>query len=76
MTLLLGEAEEPPSRQTATSSKLPKHIPINVLSPGMAQLPAAALSARAERFPVGPLSRAFRKRFFPEATSTEWNYWR
>ena len=76
MTLLLGEAEEPPSRQTATSSKLPKHIPINLLSPGMAQSPAAALAARAERFPVGPLSRAFRRRFFPEATSSEWNDWR
>ena len=75
MTLLLGEAEEPPSRQTATSSKLPRHIPINLLSPGTA-LPASALAARAERFPVGPLSRAFRRRFFPEATSSEWNDWR
>jgi lysine 2,3-aminomutase len=30
----------------------------------------------AERFPQGDGARAFRRRFFPEATSPEWNDWR
>ncbi|MGA8433814.1 MAG: KamA family radical SAM protein [Methyloceanibacter sp.] len=35
-----------------------------------------ALSARLERFPVGPVTRAFRKRYFPEVELAEWNDWR
>ncbi|MGF1593799.1 MAG: KamA family radical SAM protein [Kiloniellaceae bacterium] len=31
---------------------------------------------RGERFPHPPDSRAFRRRFFPEATPEEWNDWR
>ena len=31
---------------------------------------------RLERFPVGPLTRAFRKRFYPEIEAAQWNDWR
>ncbi|MGD1876428.1 MAG: KamA family radical SAM protein [Kiloniellaceae bacterium] len=31
---------------------------------------------RTERFPSGPDSRTFRRRFFPEASPEEWNDWR
>ena len=31
---------------------------------------------RLERFPVGPATRAFRKRFYPEVELAEWNDWR
>ncbi|WP_317054856.1 KamA family radical SAM protein [Roseovarius rhodophyticola] len=32
--------------------------------------------ARAERFPIGPETGAFRRRFFPDATLADWNDWR
>ena len=73
--LLLGEAEEPPSRRTATSQ-----ISINqhrLISPQSQQLPTlGAVVTRLERFPIGPVTRAFRKRFYPNVEATEWNDWR
>ena len=76
MKLPIGEAEEPPSRPQAAHSLLSNsNRPINVLSaaaaPGL-----GVLTARAERFPVGPKTRAFRKRFFPEVDPVQWNDWR
>ena len=67
MKLLKVEAEEPPSRPQATSRLLTKpHSPINALSPAPSSPAKAplldAVVVRMERFPVGPLSRAFRKR--------------
>ena len=73
MNLLPGEPEEPPSCQTATTLLTKPHLRIS------SQLPAqslGALAARLERFPVGPLTRAFRKRHFPEVEAAEWNDWR
>ena len=29
-----------------------------------------------ERFPIGPVSRAFRKRYYPEVEAGQWNDWR
>ena len=80
MKLLKVEAEEPPSRPTATSNLLIKpHSPINALTPPLA-LPGAprldAVVVRMERFPVGPLSRAFRRRYYPEVDAAQWNDWR
>ena len=81
MKLLQVEAEEPPSRPKATSRLLIKpHSPINALSPAPA-LPAKAprldaVVVRMERFPIGPLSRAFRKRYYPEVDTATWNDWR
>ena len=76
MTLLFGESEEPPSRPQATHQLLTKsHASINHLSTVTAP-PLGALSARLERFPVGPVTRAFRKRHFPEVELAEWNDWR
>jgi lysine 2,3-aminomutase len=73
MNLLPGEPEEPPSCQTATTLLVKPHLRIS------SQLPAQSLgglSARLERFPVGPPTRAFRKRHFPEVELAEWNDWR
>ncbi len=80
MNLLKLEAEEPPSRPQATSQLLTKpHLPIKAFTP--AGLPVqgpqlVALASRAERFPVGPVTRAFRKRFYPEVELAQWNDWR
>ena len=76
MNLLQVEAEEPPSRPPATSQVLTNpHHPIKSISPEAAER-LGALAARMERFPVGPLTRAFRKRFFPEVEPAQWNDWR
>jgi lysine 2,3-aminomutase len=76
MKLLQVESEEPPSRPQATPQLLTKpHHLIKSISP--VQGPhLVALASRAERFSVGPLSRAFRKRYFPEVESAQWNDWR
>src|SRR6478735_8253060 len=75
MNLLLGEAEEPPSRQTATPQVFTK--PHRLISPHSQALPSlGAVVTRLERFPIGPATRAFRKRFYPEVEATEWNDWR
>ena len=43
----------------------------------LASAPAAGSRCpRIERFPIGPLTRAFRKRFYPEVEAAEWNDWR
>jgi lysine 2,3-aminomutase len=80
MKLQSEEAEEPPSRPLAAHQLLPNpHRPINTLNP--AAVPSlgsglAVLAARAERFPVGPKTRAFRKRYFPQVDPAQWNDWR
>ena len=75
MNLLLGEAEEPPSRHTATSQVSTN--PHRLISPHSPTVPPlGAVVTRLERFPIGPATRAFRKRFYPEVEATEWNDWR
>jgi lysine 2,3-aminomutase len=80
MDLLQVEAEEPPSRPKATSQLLTKpHRQIKALSPAGSPVQGPQLvsfAARAERFPTGPVTRAFRKRYFPEVELTQWNDWR
>ena len=80
MDLLQVEAEEPPSRPKATSQTLTKpHRQIKALSPSGSPVQGPQLvsfAARAERFPVGPVTRAFRKRYFPEVELAQWNDWR
>ena len=80
MDLLQVEAEEPPSRPKATSQLLTKpHRQIKALSPTGSPVHGPQLvsfAARAERFPTGPVTRAFRKRYFPEVELTQWNDWR
>lgn len=75
MNLLPGEPEEPPSCQTATTLLTKPHLRINSHSPVTAH-GLGALTPRLERFPVGPTTRAFRKRFFSEVELAEWNDWR
>jgi hypothetical protein len=80
MDLLQAEAEEPPGRPTATSQLLTKpHRQIKALSPTgspVQGLQLVSFAARAERFPTGPVTRAFRKRYFSEVEPTQWNDWR
>ena len=81
MKLIQVEAEEPPSRPRATSRLLIKpQSPINALSPAPAPSAKApllgAVVVRMERFPIGPISRAFRKRYYPEVDAAQWNDWR
>ena len=74
MKLLKVEAEEPPSRPSAASQFLTKpHSPINAVPPAA---PPLGVVVRMERFPVGPLARAFRKRYYPEVEAAQWNDWR
>src|SRR6476646_12123260 len=75
MNLLLGEAEEPPSRQTATPQVSTK--PHRLISPHSPAFPSlGAVVTRLERFPIGPATRAFPKRFYPEVELGQWNDWR
>jgi lysine 2,3-aminomutase len=76
MKLQIGEAEEPPSRPQAAHSLLSNpQPPINALTP-LAPPGLGVLTARMERFPVGPKTRAFRKRYFPDVDPAQWNDWR
>jgi len=76
MNLIPGEPEEPPSCHTATTTLPTKpHRRINSSLP-VAAHGLGALSVRLERFPVGPVTRVFRKRYFPEVELAEWNDWR
>ena len=75
MDLIHGEPEEPPSCQTATTLLTKPHRRIHSSLPVRAN-GFGALTARLERFPVGPATRVFRKRFFPEVELAEWNDWR
>ena len=75
MKLLQVEAEEPPSRPQATSRLLTKPHSLIKLAPARKpQLDTVVV--RMERFPVGPQTRAFRKRFYPEIDAAQWNDWR
>jgi lysine 2,3-aminomutase len=76
MNLIPGEPEEPPSCHTATTTLLTKpHRRINSSLP-VTLNGFGAPFARLERLPVGPVPRAFRKRYFPEVELAEWNDWR
>jgi lysine 2,3-aminomutase len=76
MSVLRADTEEPPSRPQATSKLLTKpNSLINTLpSAGAPRLDAVVV--RMERFPIGSQTRAFRKLFYPEVESLEWNDWR
>ncbi len=87
---LQAPATEPPgsgSEPTANSltSKLlispaswsPQLRPLDGARPGDGLLSRPLVPRqRGERFPSGPDSRTFRRRFFPEASTEEWNDWR
>ncbi len=80
MKLQIGEAEEPPSRPQAAHSLLSNpQLPIDALTPPAPPGLATGLgvqTARMERFPLGPKTRAFRKRYFPDVDPAQWNDWR
>src|SRR5687767_5995211 len=72
MNLLPGEPE-PPSCHTATALLT---RPPHSVTPSPAAPSLGALVGRLERFPVGPATRAFRKRFYPAVEPQDWNDWR
>lgn len=76
MSVLRADTEEPPSRPQATSKNFikPNSLIHTPLPSGAPRLDAVVV--RMERFPVGPATRAFRKRFYPEVEQLEWNDWR
>lgn len=80
MKLQTGEAEEPPSRPRATHTLLSNpQLPVDTLTPlaRPGHAPGLGLlTARTERFPVGPKTRAFRRRHFPDVDPRLWNDWR
>jgi lysine 2,3-aminomutase len=67
---------EPPS----TADPIPIGESTSAFPPSALAVTAAASgparSHKIHRFPVSPRSRAFRRRFFPEAGAAEWNDWR
>ncbi len=76
MDVLQSEAEEPPSRLTATPQMTQQlHIPINTRRPVIKRRPGP-LAPRVERFPASVEARAFRKRFFADVSAADWNDWR
>ena len=77
MKLLPQEPSEPPSRCEATHTTLPLNIAIetpNEVASGrpIIELPRAAVP----RFPIGAQTRAFARRYYPDATAAEWDDWR
>jgi lysine 2,3-aminomutase len=74
MNLLPGEPEEPPSCHSATTLLTRPSHSVNSSPAPASNL--GALTARLERFPVGPVTRVFRKRFYPGTELHEWNDWR
>jgi len=60
-----GENDEPPSP-----------LRLNVITEDSYPPAFFNLTIHGTRFPVSPVSRKFRKQYFPQATPAEWNDWR
>ncbi|MGF1630787.1 MAG: KamA family radical SAM protein [Kiloniellaceae bacterium] len=81
---LQAPPSEPPGSETEpTSNPLKSNLLNSPASWSPARRPKEGLPGRpfearqrTERFPQGPDSRTFRRRFFPQATPEEWNDWR
>ena len=67
------ETTEPPGRQTAgVAEQSLTYIPTNLLrTPHAEPIPARIVP----RLTIGPRTRVFRRRFYPEASDEEWNDW-
>lgn len=81
MKFLSNEAQEPPSRgDAAPVNNIPLNIAIESSSEVGAGLPPLELPRirlpAAPRFPIGAQTRAFARKFFPDATPAEWDDWR
>jgi lysine 2,3-aminomutase len=76
MKLLPQETAEPPSRCEATQTTLP--LTLNIDAPGEAVLPRIEVPRipSPSRFPIGAQTRAFARKYFPDATPAEWDDWR
>lgn len=45
-------------------------------APAAISAPSPTALRRVNKFPIGPASRVFKERFYPEATQDDWNDWR
>jgi hypothetical protein len=74
-----AEPEEPPSPEGTASTSTLTHNDLTKIS---AAAPKAVIGnlrlARPPResFPIGAAARAFRRKFFPDTGSEDWNDWR
>src|SRR3546814_5229913 len=84
MHVLQAPPSEPPGSGSEPTSDSLKSISLTSTAPWPPELrpgegqPVRPFEARQrpERFPQGADTRAFRRRFFPEATPEEWTDWR
>jgi lysine 2,3-aminomutase len=77
MDITSGEPAEPPSRgDTANPSSSRTSQTLIQAAHAAESARLHAIEPRAERFPQGPVSRAFRKRFYPDADQALWSDWR
>jgi lysine 2,3-aminomutase len=72
--LLRGHDLRPPSRSTDSSPVAVPGLPPSLPNGSTAQI--AHAPKKKLRFPVGPDTRAFYRRFYPDTTTAEWNDWR
>lgn len=57
---------EPPGTSLGTATAIPTYTPRKLLN----------ASTSKHRFPISERSKEFRKRFYPDATATNWNDWK
>ncbi|MFN3867473.1 MAG: KamA family radical SAM protein [Hyphomicrobiaceae bacterium] len=78
MKLLPQEPSEPPSRGDATQTTLPLNIAVESQAGASQVLPHLDIARLPSppRFPIGAQTRAFARKFYPEATAAEWDDWR
>ncbi len=71
------ESLHPPSIEVPLDARRPGRVAaMRAVRPVQSAAPTAARPRRSEAFPVGPTTRAFMRRFFPEIGREEWNDWR
>ncbi len=77
MDILSGEPAEPPSRGDTTekSSTRQSHQLIQT-APAAPSARVHEIEPKAERFPQGASTRAFRRRFYPGVDQVQWSDWR
>lgn len=78
MKFLSRESSEPPSRGDAAQSNIPPNLNIDPADGLGAAMPLAPLVRvpAPPRFPIGAQTRAFARKYYPDATSAEWDDWR
>ena len=78
MKFLSRESSEPPSRGDAAQSNIPPNLNIDPADGPGTSLPLAPVvrAPAPPRFPIGAQTRAFARKYYPDATPAEWDDWR